>query len=63
MQSGYWKYLITVVAMLSFAIGLQCYALAHDANVVFVNTMVDLGIAAAAMKTHGIVRWLAVMTT
>ncbi len=60
-QVGYWGYLLTAVAMVPFVIALRRYALAHGAGGMLTDTMAVLGVAAAVLKTLGIVRWLIAM--
>lgn len=62
-QIGYWGYLVTAIAMVPFAIALRRHALECGANSALADTMAVLGIAAAALKTLGIVRWLIAMPT
>jgi hypothetical protein len=62
-QIGYWGYLLTAVAMVPFVIALRRYAVAHGAGGMLADTMAALGIAAAVLKTLGIVRWLIAMPT
>lgn len=57
-QIGYWGYLLTAVAMVPFVIALRRYASTHGASGLLVDTMAAFGVAAAVLKTLGIVRWL-----
>jgi hypothetical protein len=60
-QIGYWGYLLTAVAMVPLAIALRHFALGKGVHGPLVDTMTAMGIAAAVLKTLGIVRWLAAM--
>ncbi len=57
-QIGYWGYLLTAVAMVPFVIALRRLASAHGAGGLLADTMAAFGVAAAVLKTLGIVRWL-----
>jgi hypothetical protein len=63
LQVGYWGYLLTAVAMVPFVIALRRHALAHGVGGLLVDAMAAFGIAAAVLKTLGIVRWLIAMPT
>ncbi len=60
-QIGYWGYLLTAIAMVPLAIALRRFAHAKGVAGLVVDTMAVLGIAAAVLKTLGIVRWLIAM--
>ncbi len=60
-QIGYWGYMLTALAMVPFVIALRRYALAHGAGSMPSDFMAAFGIAAAVLKTLGIVRWLVAM--
>ncbi|PPD16059.1 MAG: hypothetical protein CTY25_03550 [Methylobacterium sp.] len=62
-QIGYWGYMLTAIAMVPFVIALRRFARARGAQGLLVDTMAALGIAAAVLKTLGIVRWLLAMPT
>ncbi|MBC8792003.1 MAG: hypothetical protein C6Y20_10375 [Tagaea sp. CACIAM 22H2] len=60
-QIGYWGYMLTAVAMVPFVVALRRYACAHGAAGLLNDTMAAFGVAAAVLKTLGIVRWLIAM--
>ncbi|MCZ8183985.1 MAG: DUF4386 family protein [Beijerinckiaceae bacterium] len=60
-QVGYVGYLLTAVAMLPLALAFRRHAQALGVTGLLVDTMAALGIAAAVLKTLGIVRWLIAM--
>lgn len=60
-QIGYWGYLLTATAMVPLALALRRFAHAHGVRSLLVDTMAAFGIAAAILKTLGIVRWLMAM--
>ena len=60
-QIGYWGYLLTAIAMVPLVIALRRFAHAKGVAGLLVDTMAVLGIAAAVLKTLGIVRWLIAM--
>jgi hypothetical protein len=60
-QVGYWGYMLTAAAMVAFVIALRRHAHAHGVSGVLVDAMAAFGIAAAVLKTLGIVRWLIAM--
>ena len=62
-QIGYWGYMLTAAAMVPFVIALRRFAQAKGASGLLVDTMAAFGIAAAVLKTLGIVRWLLAMPT
>ncbi len=53
--------MLTALAMIPFVIALRRYAVAHGANAMLTDAMAAFGIAAAVLKTLGIVRWLVAM--
>ncbi|NPU68862.1 DUF4386 family protein [Bradyrhizobium sp. 83012] len=58
---GYWGYLLTATAMLPLALALRRFALAQGVHGGLPDTMAAMGVAAAVLKTLGIVRWLSAM--
>ncbi len=60
-QVGYIGYLLTAVAMVPLALAFRRHAQAAGVTGLLVDTMAALGIAAAVLKTLGIVRWLIAM--
>ncbi|WP_293865484.1 DUF4386 domain-containing protein [uncultured Alsobacter sp.] len=60
-QLGYWGYLVTAVAMVPLAVALRRHFASRGANGMINDTMVAFGVAAAILKTLGIVRWLTAM--
>jgi hypothetical protein len=60
-QVGYLGYLLTAVAMVPLALAFRRHAQARGIAGLLVETMAALGIAAAVLKTLGIVRWLIAM--
>lgn len=60
-QVGYWGYLLTAVAMVPLAMALHRRFAAHGAGGLANDTMAAFGVAAAVLKTLGIVRWLIAM--
>jgi hypothetical protein len=60
-QVGYVGYLLTAVAMVPLALAFRRHAQARGATGLAVDMMAALGIAAAVLKTLGIVRWLIAM--
>jgi len=60
-QIGYWGYLLTATAMVPLALALRRFAHAHGDRGLLVDAMAAFGIAAAILKTLGIVRWLIAM--
>jgi hypothetical protein len=60
-QVGYWGYLATAAAMVPLALALRRFAIAHGVDGLLVDAMTAFGVAAAALKTLGIVRWLVAM--
>ncbi len=61
LQVGYWGYLLTATAMVPLALALRRHAHAHGEMGLVVDVMAAFGIAAAVLKTLGIVRWLIAM--
>lgn len=62
-QIGYWGYLLTALAMVPFVVALRRFAIARGAGGMLTDMMAAFGIAAAVLKTLGIVRWLIAMPT
>lgn len=60
-QIGYWGYLLTATAMVPLALALRRFAQAHGIGSLLADSMAAFGIAAAILKTLGIVRWLIAM--
>lgn len=60
-QIGYWGYLATVVALVPLVMALRQLAHAHGVQGLAVDTMTGFGLAAAVLKSLGIVRWLIAM--
>lgn len=60
-QVGYWGYLVTVVAMVPLVMALRRHAHAWGVRTLAVDCMTAFGLAAAILKTLGIVRWLVAM--
>jgi hypothetical protein len=60
-QIGYWFYLVTALAMIPFVLALRRFALSRGTGGMLVGCMAAFGIAAAVLKTLGIVRWLVAM--
>ena len=60
-QAGYWGYLLTAVAMVPLALALHRRFAGRGAGGLANDTMAALGVAAAVLKTLGIVRWLIAM--
>lgn len=62
-QIGYWGYLMTATAMIPLVLALHRHARAQGVSGLVLDTMAAFGIAAAVLKTLGIVRWLIAMPT
>lgn len=60
-QLGYWGYLLTAVAMLPLSLALRRFVMARGESGLAVDSMAAFGVAAAVLKTLGIVRWLVAM--
>lgn len=60
-QVGYWGYLVTAVAMVPLAMALRRHFASRGADGLVNDTMAAFGVAAAVLKTLGIVRWLMAM--
>lgn len=60
-QIGYWGYLLTATAMVPLALALRHFAQAHGVRGGLPDVMAAMGVAAAVLKTLGIVRWLIAM--
>jgi hypothetical protein len=60
-QIGYWGYLATVVAMVPLVLALRRHAHAAGVRNLAVDCMTAFGMAAAVLKSLGIVRWLVAM--
>ncbi|GLH76330.1 hypothetical protein SSBR45G_12380 [Bradyrhizobium sp. SSBR45G] len=60
-QIGYWGYLLTATAMVPLALALRRFAQAQGLHGGLSDTMAAMGVAAAVLKTLGIVRWLSAM--
>ena len=60
-QIGYWGYLATVVALVPLVMALRQLAHDHGVTGFAVDTMTGFGLAAAVLKSLGIVRWLIAM--
>jgi hypothetical protein len=60
-QIGYWGYLVTAAAMVPLVLALRRFAVARGVDGLLVDAMAAFGVAAAVLKTLGIVRWLAAM--
>lgn len=60
-QIGYWGYLSTVVALVPLVLALRQHAHAHGVRGLAVDCMTGFGLAAAILKSLGIVRWLIAM--
>jgi hypothetical protein len=61
MQIGYWGYMLTAVAMVPLVLALRRFAIARGVDGLLVDAMTAFGVAAAVLKTLGIVRWLVAM--
>jgi hypothetical protein len=61
LQIGYWGYLLTATAMVPLALALRRFAQSRGAGGLLVDAMAALGVAAAVLKTLGIIRWLIAM--
>lgn len=62
-QIGYWGYLATATAMIPLVLALHRHARAQGVSGLVLESMTAFGIAAAVLKTLGIVRWLIAMPT
>jgi hypothetical protein len=62
-QIGYWGYLLTATAMIPLVLALHRHARAQGVSGLLPDAMAAFGIAAAVLKTLGIVRWLIAMPT
>jgi hypothetical protein len=60
-QIGYWGYLVTAAAMVPLVLALRRFALSNGIDGLLVDAMTAFGVAAAVLKTLGIVRWLIAM--
>jgi hypothetical protein len=60
-QVGYWGYLATVLAMVPLVLALRRHAHAVGVRSLAVDCMTAFGLAAAVLKSLGIVRWLVAM--
>ncbi|NPU13643.1 DUF4386 family protein [Bradyrhizobium sp. 83002] len=60
-QIGYWGYLLTATAMVPLALALRRFARTHGVHGGLPDLMAAMGVAAAVLKTLGIVRWLIAM--
>lgn len=60
-QIGYWGYLLTATAMIPLVLALHRHARAQGVSGLMLDAMAAFGIAAAVLKTLGIVRWLIAM--
>jgi len=60
-QVGYWGYLSTVVALVPLVLALRGYARENGVAGLALDVMTAFGLAAAVLKSIGIVRWLIAM--
>ena len=60
-QVGYWGYMLTAVAMLPLVLALRRFVRERGGEGLLVDAMAGFGVAAAVLKTLGIVRWLVAM--
>lgn len=60
-QVGYWGYLATVAAMVPLVLALRRFAHGRGVHGLAVDVMTAFGLAAAILKSLGIVRWLIAM--